>query len=279
MKIVRWDHLHSHESISLFDHFWSKKKGSALTIGGFDGPHRGHEELFHSVLDASSKMSLASGVVTFSSSPGRLKHPSTYPGDVSTLNLRLQRLESLGFDFVILIDFSPEFGKMTGGDFLDILVNTVRMKYLAVGPDFRCGHRLDTGVSEIEALSHINGFRFDSIKRIELNGMRISSSAIRTAVSDADFTLAKTLLGHPFLLDLNEVIWASGESGPVASRAAITQILPRWGVYTVMIHTRSGAFVPADLKIEGDTLCLIPKDRAADSPISGVMTAEFQVLR
>jgi riboflavin kinase/FMN adenylyltransferase len=254
MKVIRWDLLESPETREFFEHLLHAKKGSALTIGGFDGPHRGHEGLFSSVLEAASRMGLASGIVTFIRSPGADKRPEQYPGDVSTLNLRLSRFAEKGFDFVLLIDFSGNFGKMTGGTFFDILVKTVHMRYVAVGPDFRCGHRLDTGVAEIAAISYREGFCFDSIQQIELDGLRISSSAVRNAVLSADFALAERFLGHPFLLDFTDAEWKQSGLTLEAPRSSFTQILPRRGSYDVMLRTGQGKSFPAMMEVDNTFL-------------------------
>ena len=198
LKILEWDSMETDKSRECIEALCAGRQGTALTIGGFDGPHLGHESLFTAVLDASSKLNLTPGIITFTRSPGSAKRPGKYPGDVSTLNLRLAKFEQKGFEFVLLIDFSGDFGKMSGGVFFDILVNTVRMRYVAVGPDFRCGHRLDTGTAEIAAISRKDGFQFDSIQQVDLEGQRISSSSVRTAIQSADFALAERLLGHPF---------------------------------------------------------------------------------
>lgn len=249
MKVIRWDLLDTDESRLLIERLCAGKRGTALTIGGFDGPHRGHQTLFDTVIAEAGKHSLTPGIVTFIRSPGAITKGERYPGDVSTLGIRLSRFEALGFAFVLLIDFSGEFGTMTGGLFFDILVRTVRMRYVAVGPDFRCGHRLDTGVEEIALLSREKGFRFDSIRQVELDGLRISSSSVRKAVQSADFALAERLLGHPFLLDFTDVDWTVSGLFADAPVDAFSQILPRRGRYPVALSTVHGKELMATLEV------------------------------
>ena len=277
MKIIRWDYLGNPETLSLIESLCKNRKGTALTIGGFDGPHLGHAALFQAVRDAAARMNLASGIVTFIRSPGISKVPFQYPGDVSTLDLRLNRFAAEGFDFVLLIDFSGDFGKMAGGVFFDILVKTVRMRYVAVGPDFRCGHRLDTGAAEISAIACREGFLFDSIRQVELDGLRISSSAVRRAVQSADFALAERFLGHPFLLDFTAPEWVATGNGLVARTGSFTQILPRWGVYPVVLHTVSGKDVAASLRVAEDSVTVIPDDGQEIPSAGSVTTAQFRL--
>lgn len=277
MKILRWDLLDTDESRALIDSLCSGRHGTALTIGGFDGPHRGHETLFSALLETARKRNLAPGIVTFTRSPGLEKKPFSYPGDVSTLNLRLARFGEKGFEFVLLIDFSGEFGKMSGGVFFDILVKTVCMRYVAVGPDFRCGHRLDTGLAEIAALSHKEGFRFDSIQQVELDGLRISSSAVRLAVQNADFPLAERLLGHPFLLDFTAPLWRRTGSGYEADISSFTQILPRRGTYNVVLSTVTGKPVPAFLAVSEAFVSVAPERGSVLPGVNEITTAQFRL--
>ena len=124
-------------------------QGSAISIGGFDGPHRGHERILSAVLEASERYGIPAGLITFFRSPRSVKAGATYSGDVSTLDMRLQKFTEQGFTFTVLIDFSADFAKMKGAVFFDTLMKTIRIKYLAVGSDFTCGYRHDTGGEEL----------------------------------------------------------------------------------------------------------------------------------
>lgn len=277
MKIIYWDTLQTEETIKLFQDICTGYNGSAITIGGFDGPHAGHESLFSAVLETGKADNLATGIVTFNRSPGVNKNPAHYPGDVSTLNLRLRYFAKKSFDFVLLIDFSGDFGKMSGGLFFDILVKTVRMRYVAVGPDFRCGHRLDTGIAELTALAQREGFRFDSIQQVELDGQRISSSAVRKAIKNADFAHAEKLLGHPFLLDFSISNWKRTGNNREIPVHSFTQILPRCGEYFVVLSVGLGKTVEAKLLITEKSVVLIPLADQVLPEASEITAARFRL--
>lgn len=277
MHVIRWDLLESSETKAYFLHILNKAQGTALTVGGFDGPHIGHQILFNSVLQNATSKKLVPGIVTFTKSPGAYKKPDHYSGDVSTLDLRLKKFAEYGFHFVILIDFSGDFGKMSGGVFFDILVKTAHMRYLAVGHDFRCGHRLDTGVAEIAALSQREGFRFDSIGQVEIDGVRVSSSAIRKAVQSADFTRAEKLLGYPFLLDFMAPQWTVTDRLFKASRSEITQILPQCGTYTAVLHTDACQALCANAEITETQLLIFPSAGRKLPDVSSVQAVEFRL--
>lgn len=272
MKTILWDTLDTAESRALLDSLCENRPGTALTIGGFDGPHLGHRTLFEAVLRNAAEHRHVPGIVTFIRSPGTLKKGDQYPGDVSTLDLRLARFAELGFEFTLLIDFSSDFSRISGGVFFDILVKKVRMRYVAVGPDFRCGHRLDTGMAEISAIAHRDGFRFDSIQQVELDGLRISSSAVRKAVQSADFALAERYLGHPFLLDYTALDWKQNGLSLEVPVSSITQTLPREGSYPVHLSLLDGRKETAVLKVRADTVALEP-EREKELPQAGLILA------
>ncbi len=270
MKIFSWDDIYP-VADSAADFF---SPGTALTVGGFDGPHRGHNVLFDAVL---SRTGLVPGVVTFARSP-RAVRASAYPGDVSTLELRLRKFREKGFAFAVVIDFSGEFGKLSGRTFLNILRFSCNMRFLAVGNDFRCGYRLDTGVREIEEFARIHGIGLSVADSFLVDGERVSSSTIREAVASGDFARAERLLGSPFLLDVRALRWkfsgasgnppfpdGAGAVGPgqktpqpclTAGKNVLTQILPPEGEYRVSVSGPKGAETDGVLDVGTDYLRL-----------------------
>ncbi len=244
MQIIPWTDI-VNNTVPLFP------QGSAVTIGGFDGPHCGHTGLFSYVLKAAAEKNIPAGIITFSRSPRVHKEGSVYRGDVSTLRLRLQRIEAAGFDFTILIDFSNDFARMEGIVFFDILMKTICIKYLAVGNDFSCGYRHDTGVKELQVLARKRGFCFDSIEQICLGAQnRISSSTIRQALVHSDFALAKDLLGYPFSLDVWEIPQQYTNGVYTLEKKQLEQIVPTEGNYSGLVYIQGGLQTPAYIQID-----------------------------
>ena len=250
MKVYSWEDVQTLAPIG----------PSAVTIGGFDGMHLGHQALFDSVFEwkesRASRCGLAAnsvlaGVVTFKRPAGALMNPN-YPGDLITENFKLKYFEKRGFDFCIMIDFSQNFSKIEGRNFLDQLRKFCSAQFLAAGSDFRCGHNLDTGVAELADYATQNGLELKVLDDVTLDKKRVSSSLIRGAVLEGDFALAKKLLGFPYRIDCSRLEWRASSSDSSLSLIAngrTTQVLPKAGrhpVSVVFAGKKSSAFFCAE---------------------------------
>lgn len=172
-------------------------KGTALTVGSFDGMHRGHSSLLDAVLE---KKDLVSGIITFTS-------PFEKKAVVSTLSQKLEICTIKGINFAVVIDFSTDFAKINGKDFILILKNCCGMKFLAEGKDFNCGYKGSFNADQIALLAEEQGFEFKIVQDELLDGKRISSSLIRDAVKNADFMNAEKMLGRPYSFDTGLLKW------------------------------------------------------------------------
>ena len=244
MKVLKWEDITAghNDFLCAFADEPRLQAGSALTIGGFDGPHVGHTSLFSAV---TACQSFLHGVITFERSPRAVKEHHAFAGDVSTLAQCLQRFEQCGFDFVILIDFSSNFGKMNGRIFLDTLYSVCYMRYLVVGSNFRCGYRLDTGIAELVSYAAEKQFQLQIAPDFFINAQRVSSSLIRQAILRADFASAQQFLGYPYSIDCtgftqNRVQSPESETHiELQPFSGFSQIMPPVGQYTVCIEAAS----------------------------------------
>ncbi len=257
MKVYSWEDVQAEAAAGGI--FGLESTGvSAVTVGGFDGMHLGHQALFDAVFEwkEGRAASLAcdgvlTGAVTFTRSPGAFKSKD-YPGDLMTERMKLEFLEKRGFDFCVMIDFSQDFSKIEGRNFLDQLRKFCSAQFLAAGSDFRCGHNLDTGVAELSDYSTRNGLELKVLDDVTLDGKRVSSSLIRGAVQDGDFAFARRLLGCPYRLDCSLLEWRTSSSDSSLSLIAngnTTQVLPKAGrhpVSVVFAGKKSSAFFYAE---------------------------------
>ena len=187
MQVISWSDFLSSSS-PLFE------QASALCIGSFDGPHRGHYEIFKKVLSYSRENNTRAGIITFSKTITSIKKQNDYMGDISPLTARLGIFAELGFDFCILIDFSENFAHLEGEDFFKLLKEKLNLVYICEGQDFKCGYKGAFKKDEIFAWGRENSVQTEFIPLVMDEGERISSSKIRKMLKEHEEKKARLLL-------------------------------------------------------------------------------------
>lgn len=178
----------------------------ALTIGNFDGVHRGHQALLSHVREAATRLGVEAAVMTFEPHPreffARLAGDlSRAPTRIANLRDKLQSLSNAGIDRVIVEHFNAHFASMSPEDFVEkVLVEGLHVKWLMVGEDFCYGSRRAGNVASLIEAGKKYGFHVEAMPAVTNDGVRISSSAVRGALADSDFPLAARLLGHPYAI-------------------------------------------------------------------------------
>lgn len=282
MKIFSWDDVLTSKVKEFINNFYTRQGadsglpgneaglltegGSALTVGGFDGPHRGHRALCASVINEAKKRSLVPGLITFTRSPRSFKQKADYEGDISTLRLRLKVLEEWGFAFAVVIDFSADFSKMEGYEFLCVLKDLCAMRFFGVGEGFRCGRNHAAGEDEISSFAQKHGIVCSFMPLQAESGTRISSSLVRRFLRSARFKEAEELLGHPFQIDCfqfdTKFEQTAGELYAVmaAKNGAALQLIPPSGTYPVRVFAScAGEFICFDTDVHTDAFTLRQK--------------------
>jgi riboflavin kinase/FMN adenylyltransferase len=205
---------------------------AAITVGVFDGVHRGHTALIDRIL----RQDALPVVITFT-----LKHrsKSTYPGDITSFRQKAAIFESMGVAATIVADLSDSFRRMSGAEFFRLLRERGNMGFLAVGSNFRCGHHLDTDAAMIRQLNAAEGIPSDIVATLSHNGAPISSSRIRETILQGRLQDAAAMLGRPFAVDICGAIEQTG--GALSYDASVLrQILPPTGSYSVMLRSQNG---------------------------------------
>jgi FAD synthase len=136
-------------------------------------------------------------VITFRQNPLSILKPLVYAGDIFTLEQKLHIFETLGVQLVVLIDFSADFSKINGRDFVDLLLGRRTVQLIALGEDFRCGCQLDTGAEEIRQFAGARGVEVWVAPPVMDGGLPVSSSRIRQALAAGRKAEAERLLGWP----------------------------------------------------------------------------------
>lgn len=251
---------------------------SAIATGGFDGLHRGHRAIIESVVSfRDAHPGTAAGAVTFRHPPKASLGAPSYSGDLSTVRLKIDTFAEWGLDFAVVIDFSDDFSKIKGKDFLSILKDSCSMQFAAAGSDFRCGYKLDTGVAEMAAYAAQNGFAFVVVDDVLFEGGRISSSAIRKCIFDGSVEEASRLLGHPYTVDCAGATLQArnAESGSLLiARGSLTQVLPAEGKYSVFVQAADSVRFESVLFAESQFLRL---DIPPEYDVSGLDRIDFKL--
>ncbi|KQZ43403.1 bifunctional riboflavin kinase/FAD synthetase [Duganella sp. Root1480D1] len=176
----------------------------ALTIGNFDGVHRGHQALLARVRAAADRLGLESAVMTFEPHPReffahKMGDMSKAPPRIANLRDKLQALENNGVDRVIVEHFCDAFAGQSPQSFVEkVLVEGLHVKWLMVGDDFCYGARRAGNVAMLAEAGRRYGFEVEVLPTVRNGETRISSSAVRSALAEGNFPHAQALLGHPY---------------------------------------------------------------------------------
>jgi riboflavin kinase/FMN adenylyltransferase len=175
----------------------------ALTIGNFDGVHRGHQAMLALLINEARHRGVASCVMTFEPHPrdhfARLAgKPEAAPARIATLRDKLSELERCGIDQTVVLRFDASLAALSPQAFVDqVLVDGVHARYVLVGDDFRFGARRAGDYAMLDAAGDARGFDVARMMSYEVHGARVSSSAVRAALAAGDLSHAAALLGRP----------------------------------------------------------------------------------
>jgi riboflavin kinase/FMN adenylyltransferase len=176
----------------------------ALTIGNFDGVHRGHQAMLALLVSEAQHRGLPPCVMTFEPNPrdyfARLAgKPEAAPARIATLRDKLSELERCGVEQTVVLRFDARFAAQTPTAFIDdVLVRGLGTRYVLVGDDFRFGARRAGNYEMLDAAGQAAGFDVARMNSYEVRGLRVSSSAVRAALAAGDMNAATTLLGRPY---------------------------------------------------------------------------------
>jgi len=177
----------------------SERVPCALTIGNFDGVHRGHQALLQQVVAAARARSLSPAVMTFEPHPREFFTPHDAPARVANLRDKIAALEACGIERVFVMHFNRRFASMSAETFIDtVLVAGCEARWLAVGDDFRFGSKRAGDVALLRARAPACGYEVGQIATVTVDGERVSSSAVRAALLAGDLARAERLLGRPY---------------------------------------------------------------------------------
>ena len=160
---------------------------SVVTIGVFDGVHRGHQRIVARAVQAAAELSLPVVVVTFDPHPDEVVRPGTHPPLLCTARREWQLLAGLGVDAVLVIPFTLEFSRLGPDEFVRaVLVDRLHAARVVVGENFRFGHKAAGDVELLAELGEKYDFAAEGVPLLTENGVTVSSTGIRAMLAEGD---------------------------------------------------------------------------------------------
>ncbi|MBV7427428.1 MULTISPECIES: bifunctional riboflavin kinase/FAD synthetase [unclassified Acidovorax] len=181
-------------------------RSCALTIGNFDGVHRGHQAMLALLNSEAAHRQVDSCVLTFEPHPrdyfaGTLHKPELAPARVGTLRDKLTELARCGVQQTVVLPFDAALAAQSPEAFIDeVLVQGLGARYVLVGDDFRFGRQRAGDYAMLDAAGQARGFDVARMNSYEVHGLRVSSSAVRQALAQGDMDAAARLLGRPYTI-------------------------------------------------------------------------------
>src|SRR5437773_239563 len=175
---------------------------SIVTVGFFDGVHRGHQAVFRRMVDVARRDGLASVVVTFDRHPREVLTPGAEPPLLTTLDRKAALIGELGIDALLVLEFTQEFSRWPPEDFVRrILVDGVRARLAVVGSNFTFGYKAMGNLTVLTELGAAQGFSVEAVSLLRVGGRPVSSSSIRESLAKGELAWPSEALGRRFVLD------------------------------------------------------------------------------
>lgn len=178
---------------------YSDAMGLTMSLGMFDGVHKGHQEIIKKLKKHSETHQLESALLTFWPHPRKVLQPEVEIKLLNTLEEKLQLLERFGIQKTFLQEFNDEFRNLSGEDFVKhILLDKLHMKHIVIGYDHHFGKNKSGNFELLEKMASENNFVVEETKAVLVNGLAVSSTKIRNALSEGDIITANEFLGYHY---------------------------------------------------------------------------------
>jgi len=217
----------------------------AVTIGNFDGLHRGHQAMLARLKEEAEKRGLPSCVLTFEPHPREFFAPAQAPARLSSLREKSELIRAAGIDRLHVCRFDRRFASLSPDEFIErVLVGTLGARWLLVGDDFRFGARRAGDFALLKETGARLGFEVESLPTISVEGKRASSTAVREALAAGDMQHAAELLGRPYSIS-GHVMHGDKLGRQIGFPTANIQLQhnrpPLSGIFAVEIYGLNGA--------------------------------------
>ena len=173
----------------------------AISIGVFDGVHKGHLALVNKMLSEGNTRGLSGGVVTFYPHPVAVIRPDIEFTYLTSLQNRIELLQTVGVEFVSVLEFDEQLQRVSAKTFCEMLVEEAQMELLVVGEDFKLGRNGEGDIKILENIGLELGFEVISVPLVQESTSKVSATRIREALNSGSMEEVGSLMGHRYQLD------------------------------------------------------------------------------
>ncbi|HDN80483.1 MAG: hypothetical protein DRI61_02740 [Chloroflexi bacterium] len=198
---------------------------SLITIGAFDGVHRGHQYLIRNLVHEAHNMGFLAGLITFHPHPSVVLNPSNPTKYITTPGEKAALLEKLDLDIVAILPFDEEMARMPAKDFMALVCKHLNLRELWVGADFALGYKREGDVQALREIGRQLGFSVHVVEPLYYEGEIISSTRIRRLLEEGDVRKAAQLLGRYYSL-AGEVVRGEGRGKALGFPTANLEVRP-----------------------------------------------------
>ena len=243
----------------------------ALTIGNFDGVHRGHQAMLARLIEAAEDLRLPPTVLTFEPHPREFFAPATAPARLSTLRSKLELFRAYGVAMTFVARFDARLASLTAGEFVtDILERRLETRWLLVGEDFRFGRGRMGDLAFLRQVTR--SFSVEAMRTVAIDGERASSTAVRNALSAGDLARAAALLGRNYTITGHV---AHGDKlgrslGFPTANIPLRRVPPLTGIFAVRVHGLRNA-----PRVGVASVGVRPTIKAGGRPVAEVFLFDF----
>jgi riboflavin kinase/FMN adenylyltransferase len=216
------------------------ERGCVLTVGNYDGVHLGHLQMIRALKRRAAELGAPATVLVFEPSSKEFIDPDGAPARLTRWREKFSALAAAGVDRLVTLRFNEHMRAMSPESFVDdLLVGGLRARHVVVGDDFRYGSRACGTIESLREAGRARGFSVEQIAPFVLDGVRVSSTAVRERLERADYSAAARLLGRRYRM-VGHVAHGR-ELGrtlgfPTANLHLMRRKSPTWGISAVQVH-------------------------------------------
>jgi riboflavin kinase/FMN adenylyltransferase len=214
-------------------------RGCVLTVGNFDGVHLGHQQMIRAVKRRAAELGAPAAVLVFEPSSKEFIDPDSAPARLTRWREKFVALAAVGVDRLVTLRFNERMRAMSPEAFVDLIVVGLGARHLVVGDDFRYGSQACGTIDSLREAGRVQGFGVEQIAPFVVDGVRVSSTAVRERLERADYSGAQRLLGRRYRMTGH--VAHGRELGrslgfPTANLHLMRRKSPTWGVSAVRVY-------------------------------------------